>query len=88
MEENKKDPALELAADMCDEFIHRFSAVDKSTDATHRWSTSEIVDAICKHTGIMVSSELVFQTLKDAGFGYEIDDTYTSIRFVWLLRAK
>lgn len=84
----KPDRVGAVAMEMGDNIAAQFAPVETPEEATHKWTTGELSDAVCKHTGTRIPADDLFDLLKDMGFRYLLDDSYISARYVWLLKKR
>lgn len=72
-----------------DVISQRFRPTERSSDATHRFSTEEILNAIRElNPGIEVRKEHVFDAMHRAGYYFDSAPGMMSLKFQWLLVEK
>lgn len=57
-------------------------------DAAKRYTSDEIASAVYQLTGKQASNEVVFEVMSGEGYRYVIDETSTTIKYVWLLNYR
>ena len=69
--------------------LTRFRPTETSAEATHRFSTSEVREAIKQlNPGIDASEADVYNAMTEAGFSFDTAPGAQSLRFQWLLVEK
>jgi hypothetical protein len=83
--ESDNNIALSMAIDVLAETFERAATLD---DTARRFTTADVAAAIGDLTGFTPSVQVVYQTLIAEGYQYVVDETYTGLRYVWLLKYK
>lgn len=87
MNEEQKEP-VDLTP-YINVILQRFSPVANSGEATHRFSTAEVRNAIRNlNPGIAVYDRDVYDAMIEAGFTFDIMPGAQSLIYQWLLKEK
>lgn len=82
---NNIDKSVLMAIEVLSE---TFSPVSKFSDAARCYTSIQVAEAIKDLTGQLISTEIVYQVMSDLGYTYVIDETSTTVKYVWLLKYK
>lgn len=79
------DDAITAAVAVIDETFTPAVTID---DSARRYTSSQVSQAIFDLTGVNVTNDVVYAALSDAGYKYVVDETSTTIKYVWLLKYR
>lgn len=75
--------------EVMDLFMARYQPVNDIKEASHFLSTGEIHTEISRlNPGSNVKPEQIYDLMRQAGFRFDIEKDYFSLRFKWMLRQK
>lgn len=63
-----------------------FSPAMSIADSAKTYTSVQMSQAIADLTGLSVSTEAVYAVMIELGYRYVVDETSTTLRYVWLLK--
>ena len=65
-----------------------FVPAETIDDSARRYTTAQIMQAINELCGRTVPADILYGIMTEYGFRYVIDESSTTIRYVWLLKYR
>ena len=84
-EHDKTDDAIVAAIAVLSE---TYTPATNLQDCSRKFTTAQVVEAIAELTGKRVSQETVYEAMTAEGYKYQIDETSSAVKYVWLLNYR
>lgn len=83
---DKTNKSEELIAQAIMVLSETFSPAMSIADSAKTYTSMQMSQAIADLTGLSVSSDAVYAVMTELGYRYVVDETSTTLRYVWLLK--